>query len=115
MIYYLIISYKFNLCPQNTEVSKSCQTITIANTTGHDRGRYTLTFDTEEEAAAWQAALTRHVADHRLWGVAAEEEMEILTPQPTRHNFLVPRRGRFASLYEETPLRGTLPCNKNYS
>ena len=32
--------------------------------------------------------------------------MEILTPQPARHNFLLPRRSRFASLYEETPLRG---------
>ncbi|KAK4307742.1 hypothetical protein Pmani_020512 [Petrolisthes manimaculis] len=100
---------------RNTDTSKSGQTVTVANTTGHDRGHFTLTFDTEEEAAAWQAALTRHVADHRLWGVAAEEEMEILTPQPTRHNFLVPRRGRFASLYEETPLRDGSPVSDKSS
>ena len=50
----------------------------------------------------------KHVLDHDRWGTAAEEEMEILTPQPTRHSFMVPRRGRFVSLYEETPLRGTV-------
>lgn len=78
----------------------------VTNTSGFDRGHLTLTLETQNEADSWNRCLQQHIADHRQWGPAAEEEMEILTPQPTRHNFILPRRGRFASLYEETPLRG---------
>ncbi|XP_064083297.1 rhotekin-like [Macrobrachium nipponense] len=91
---------------RNTEISLNGVRIALSNTTGVDRGNLTLVLESPTEAASWHKCLQQHIADHRQWGAAAEEEMEILTPQPTRHNFIIPRRGRFASLYEETPLRG---------
>ncbi|XP_042224235.1 rhotekin-like isoform X2 [Homarus americanus] len=100
---------------RTTEITQSGKTVTVANTSGFDRGHLTLTLETPNEAANWHRCLQQHVADHRHWGPAAEEEMEILTPQPTRHNFIVPRRGRFASLYEETPLRDGSPGSEKSS
>lgn len=100
---------------RNTEVTQTGATVIVANTSGFDRGHLTLTLETPSEAATWYRCLKQHVADHRHWGPAAEEEMEILTPQPTRHNFILPRRGRFASLYEETPLRDGSPGSEKSS
>jgi hypothetical protein len=64
----------------------------------------------------WNLEQTRYMpqvaSDHKAWGPAAVEEMEILTPQPSRHPFMPldynSRKGRFTSLYEETPLTGIL-------
>ncbi|XP_069156284.1 rhotekin isoform X2 [Procambarus clarkii] len=100
---------------RSTEVTQNGASVTVANTSGFDRGRLTLTFETSSEAGAWYRCLKQHAVDHRNWGLAAEEEMEILTPQPTRHNFILPRRGRFASLYEETPLRDGSPASTKSS
>ena len=76
------------------------------NASGMERGVLTFLFETPEDASKWDRILKRHIDDYTKWGKAAEEEMEILTPSPSRHNFNVPRRTRFASLYEETPLAG---------
>ncbi|KAF2365018.1 Anillin domain [Trinorchestia longiramus] len=82
--------------------------VRVCNNEGLDRGRLVLTFTTEEVAQSWLSVLKQVAADHEAWGPAAVEEMEILTPQPTRHPFMPldynSRRGRFTSLYEETPL-----------
>ncbi|XP_045139391.1 rhotekin-like isoform X1 [Portunus trituberculatus] len=90
---------------RNTEVTQEGAQIRVNNPSGYARGHLTLTLESPEEAGVWVGCLRQHAEDHRLWGAAAEEDMEILTPQPARHNFLLPRRSRFASLYEETPLR----------
>ncbi|XP_071535371.1 rhotekin-like isoform X3 [Panulirus ornatus] len=100
---------------RNTEITQNGVTVMVINASGFDRGHLTLTFDTQSEADSWFRCLQQHIADHRHWGPAAEEEMEILTPQPTRHNFILPRRGRFASLYEETPLRDGSPGSEKSS
>lgn len=71
-----------------------------------DKGVLTFSFKNSDECSRWLKVLTQHVIDHERWGKAAEEEMEILTPQPSRHSFIMSKRGRFTSLYEETPLKG---------
>lgn len=100
---------------RHTEVLLSGSTLTVSNSVGLDRGRLNLNFECEEDTNTWFKCLTQHVLDHDRWGTAAEEEMEILTPQPTRHSFMVPRRGRFVSLYEETPLRDGSPSSEKSS
>ncbi|KAG0723973.1 Rhotekin-2 [Chionoecetes opilio] len=100
---------------RNTEVTQDGPQITVNNPSGYARGRLTLTLESPGEGGAWAGCLRQHAQDHGLWGAAAEEDMEILTPQPSRHNFLVPRRSRFASLYEETPLREGSPVSDKSS
>ncbi|XP_063849999.1 uncharacterized protein LOC135094124 isoform X2 [Scylla paramamosain] len=100
---------------RNTEVTQDGTQIRVNNPSGYARGHLTLTLESPEEAGVWVACLRQHAEDHRLWGAAAEEDMEILTPQPARHNFLLPRRSRFASLYEETPLRDGSPVSDKSS
>ncbi|XP_047476468.1 rhotekin-like [Penaeus chinensis] len=100
---------------RHTEVTLNGSQVVVSNSTGFDRGSLTLGLDSPSEASSWCRCLQQHISDHRLWGAAAEEEMEILTPQPTRHNFILPRRGRFTSLYEETPLRDGSPSSEKSS
>ncbi|XP_050689508.1 rhotekin-like isoform X3 [Eriocheir sinensis] len=101
---------------RHTEISQDGPQLTITNSSGYARGSLTLTLESGDEAKGWAACLRQHVTDHRLWGAAAEGDMEILTPQPARHSFLLPpRRSRFASLYEETPLRDGSPVSDKSS
>ncbi|XP_018015237.1 rhotekin [Hyalella azteca] len=82
--------------------------VSVNNHEGLERGCFMLTFSDEQAAQAWFDVLTQVASDHKAWGPAAVEEMEILTPQPPRHPFMPldynSRKGRFTSLYEETPL-----------
>ncbi|KAA0203264.1 hypothetical protein HAZT_HAZT005938 [Hyalella azteca] len=93
--------------------------VSVNNHEGLERGCFMLTFSDEQAAQAWFDVLTQVASDHKAWGPAAVEEMEILTPQPPRHPFMPldynSRKGRFTSLYEETPLTGTQYCSDGSS
>lgn len=93
---------------QTTDVNQTSSTvIQLKNDQGLDRGILTLSFKSADECKNWFNVLKQHVRDHERWGKAAEEEMQILTPQPSRHTFSMQKRStRFASLYNEIPIRG---------
>ena len=99
-----------------TRESSLC--VHLSNRGGLERGELRLTFSAEEVAERWAQQLGQVIEDHRAWGAAALEEMEILTPQPSRHPFATldcnARKGRFTSLYEETPLTGEGNCGADF-
>ena len=97
---------------RKTEVKHiSSSVLNITNKSGLERGSFTMEFETVENLKNWSQVINQQISNHEVWGIAAEDDMEILTPQPTRKNFMLPLESK-NTLYEDTPLKEGLQTSE---